>query len=411
MKLIDLQNKKILIIGAGIDGKATKRYLAEKLPGEHIDLVDQSDGINYLDRQDAYDVVVKSPGINPDFLHVPYTTSSNIFFANVKGMTIGVTGTKGKSTTSNLLYDILRAAGKKVHLVGNIGNPMLSELAISNTKDDIWVCELSSYMISDLAYSPHVSVFLNLFPEHMDYHGSVEDYYQAKLRVVAHARKKDFLIYNSSNERLVDLAKETKAKALPFVKKIPFPRGDIPILGEHNYDNVRAAVTVGEILEIDSEIMHTAVKQFKPLRHRLEQIGVYQGITFYDDAISTTPQSTIQAIKTLKNIGTVFLGGQNRGYDFSELADLIVKEEIPNIVLFPDSGESILQALKKRTKKMPNILKTDSNEIAVKFAYKYTKPDTICLMSPASPSYSIWKNFEARGDEFQKLVKAFSSRV
>lgn len=411
MTLTALKNKKILIIGAGRDGQATLLFLRQNLPGQTIDIVDQTQGPNYLSAQRDYEIVVKSPGVRPDVLSVPYTTPANIFFANVRGMTIGITGSKGKSTTASLVTAILQSSGRKAHLVGNIGIPMLSQLQITNTNSDIWICELSSFMTVDLNYSPHISVILNLFPEHMDYHGSISSYYEAKLHIVAHAGENDFFIYTPAFNLLSKLAKETKAQSIPLTKKLPFPKEDILLLGEHNFDNVRAAVTVAQMLHIDPQVIHDTVKKFRPLRHRLENIGTFNGIIFYDDAISTAPQSTMQAIKTLKNIGTLFLGGQDRGYDFTDLVDMIKSYEIPNIVLFPNSGEAILQVLKKRCKKLPNIFQTSSMDDAINFAYKYTRKGTICLLSTASPSYTLWKNFEEKGDEFRKKAKELAPRV
>ena len=407
MKIQELKNKKILIVGAGKEGNATLAFLRFYLPEEIIDIVDQNDGPDYLKKVNEYDVVIKSPGINPSVLIVKYTSASNIFFANVKGKTIGVTGTKGKSTTTSLIYSILHKAGLKAHLVGNIGNPMLSELLKTNQKDDIWVCELSSFMTGDLKYSPDISVILNLFPEHMDYHGNVKSYYEAKKNILTDATSEDYFIYNPEIPDLIALSQKTKAKAIPFIEVLPFDEGIIPLLGKHNVVNVKAAVTVAKILKVEDKDIETTVRNFKPLRHRLENIGTFHGITFYDDAISTTPESTIKAIEALKNIGTIFLGGQDRGYDFSELAKVIVEIKIPNLVLFPQSGDAILSALKEKTQELPNIYKTDNHKDAIVFAYKHTKPGTICLMSPASPSYSLWKNFEERGNEFQMLVKEY----
>lgn len=409
MKLETLENKKILIVGAGKEGKTTYAFLKDHFPKQIIDLVDQNDGSDYLQHIADYETVIKSPGIKPDILSVPYTTAANIFFGNVRGITIGVTGTKGKSTTATLIHTILQQAGKKSHLVGNIGNPMLEELSKTNDKEDIWVCELSSYQIADLQYSPHISVILNLFPEHMDYHGSIRNYYEAKKHLVVYATKEDFFVYNPKSDELSELASQTKAIEVPFVEALPFEEKIIPLLGKHNKENVKAAITVAGLFDIPSASIEAAVKKFKALPHRLEYVGTYNDIRFYDDAISTTPESTIKAIESLSHIGTIFLGGQDRGYDFSKLAKVLIKYTIPNIVVFPDSGKKIIESLREQTQNLPNILETTSMLEAVKFTYKSTKPGYICLHSPASPSYSLWKNFQERGDEFQKEVKNLAS--
>lgn len=411
MTIQELEGKKILIVGYAKEGKATEAFLKEKVPSAQIAVVDQSQGEDYLSRQTEFDLAIKSAGVHADLLKIPYTTATNIFFANVKGMTIGITGTKGKSTTTSLIYAILKQAGKKAHLVGNIGNPMLLELLISNTKEDVWVCELSSYQLSDIAYAPHIGVMVSLFPEHMDYHGGVEEYYQAKARLVAKMTENDYFVYNPDFEKLVEIARQTQAKSVPYVSVLPFPNTSIPLLGQHNRNNVRAAVTVGEILAVSEADMEEAVRNFHALPHRLQSVGVYKNITFVDDAISTTPESTLAALEAIPNVGTIMLGGQDRGYMFSDFVEKLKDLQIPNLVLFPESGTKIRKELEKQSEYHPRVLETTSMSEAVQFAYQNTSEGMVCLLSTASPSYSIWKNFEVKGDEFQKLVKEFGERA
>lgn len=408
MNITQLQNKKILIAGYGIEGKATHEFLKKFAPTSSIDIADKKDGPDYLTVQDSYDLVIKSPGIMKNLIYIPYTTATNIFFANTKGITIGVSGTKGKSTTSSLIFSILREAGLRVHLVGNIGNPMLSELQKEHGTEDIYVCELSSYQLDDIKYSPHISVLINFFPEHMNYHGSVEKYWNAKKRIVQFSKETDYFVYNPQFERLRKLLLETKAQSFPYVSDIPFPRSDIPLLGQHNVDNVRAALTVAGLFHINPEVSHRAVQSFKALPHRLENVGTYSDITFYDDAISTTPESTICAMNAIDKIGTIFLGGQDRGYDFRELIRIVHDKKIPSIVFFPDSGIKMSGLLNRSVKYNVNVLHTSDMEEAVKFAYKHTPKGTVCLLSTASPSYSIWKNFEEKGKLFQEFVHKYS---
>lgn len=407
MKLEELKDKKILILGYGIEGKATETFLRHHFPDTEIGVADQKDGPGYLERQKDYDVGIKSPGIRRELVTIPYTTATNIFFANAKGKTIGVTGSKGKSTTASLIYAILKEAGLKVHLVGNIGQSMLTEFLETNREDDIWVCELSSFQLSDIEYSPHISVILNLFPEHMDYHGGINSYYDAKKRILIRAGNTDYFVYNSAVHELHELANVTDAKAVPFVESLPFDKKNIHLLGRHNVDNIRAAVTVAQILHINERNIENAIRHFKPLTHRLQLVGTFKGITFYDDAIATIPQATIAAIETLQNIGTIMLGGSDRGYDFSDLVDTIMYRKISNIVLFPDTGEKIVDVLKSKTKKLPRILQTKSMEDAIKFVYEHTPEGSICLLSCASPSFSLWKNFEEKGDLFAHFVKKY----
>jgi UDP-N-acetylmuramoylalanine--D-glutamate ligase len=409
MNIQELANKKILVAGVGIEGQATLRFLKHYFPRTVIGTADQKDGPDYLDRQNTYDIVIKSPGIQKKLIHVPYTTATNIFFANVKGMTIGVTGTKGKSTTASLIYDILKKAGKRVQLGGNIGKPLLDELRLDNAPESIYVCELSSYQLDDIRYSPHISVFINFFPEHMNYHGTVENYFTAKKRIVEYATVKDYFVFNPSYPQLAQLAKETRAQLRPFIDVLPFPDIDIPLIGQHNKDNVRAAVTVGNILHIQPDMMKDAVKNFQSLPHRLQNIGTYNNVTFYDDAISTTPESTVRAIESFKKVGTILVGGQDRGYDFSRLVQAIIQYNIPNVIYFPESGNKIAALLKDK-KTSISLFPSNNMGDAVKLCYEYTPPGTVCLLSCASPSYSLWKNFEEKGNLFQQFVKKHSAQ-
>lgn len=410
MQLRDLENKKILLVGYGKEGKATEIFLRQTVPSAKVTIVDESQGVGYLSNQKAYDLAIVSPGIPARNIIIPFTTATNIFFGNVKGMTIGITGTKGKSTTTSLIYAILKQAGKKAHLVGNIGNPLLSELLLSNTEEDVWVCELSSYQLETIQYSPHIAVMVSLFPEHMNYHGSVEAYYAAKAQITLHQTAEDYFVYNADFEQLVELAKETKAKSVPYVGVLPFPNTSIPLLGQHNRDNVRAAVTVGEILGISEADMEEAVRNFHPLPHRLQSVGTYKGITFIDDAISTTPESTLAALAAIANIGTLMLGGLDRGYDFTQLVEALAEYNIPNVVLFPESGVTIRHMIEKYPGYHPRMLDAASMREAVDFAYQHTPQDMVCLLSTASPSYTLWKNFEEKGDEFQRIVKELGER-
>lgn len=409
MKIEELRDKKILLLGFGVEGRATLEFLNLFAPDSTVGTADQKEGPDYLEKQFLYDLVIRSPGVPKELIKKPYTTATNIFFANVKGKVIGVTGSKGKSTTASLIHDILLQALFKSRLCGNIGKPSLSSLMESNNPDDVYVAELSSFQLDDVEYSPHISLILNLFPEHLDYHGSVETYWEAKKRIVKHASTEDYYIYNPKYSALLELSKQTQAKAVPFTQELPFSPQVIPLLGEHNRENVLAATTLAQILNVPSEQIERAVRNFKSLPHRLENIGTFRNITFYDDALSTTPQSTIAAIKALPYIGTIFLGGSNRGYDFTELAKTLIEYKIPNIAVFPDSGSQILEALQGH-KRLPNILQTSSLEAAVEFAFQSGPPGSICLLSTASPSFSLWKNFEEKGEQFQYFVKKIGSQ-
>jgi UDP-N-acetylmuramoylalanine--D-glutamate ligase len=401
--------KNVLILGYGKEGEVSKKYIEKNYPGLKIGIADEKDGKNYLKKQNDFDIAVKTPGINKELVKIPYTTATNIFFGKIKELgnkTIGITGSKGKSTTTSLIYSILKEAGKNARILGNIGKPMLEALLEPIDKDEIFVLELSSYQLDDIEFSPDIAVVTNLFPEHMDYHKGIEKYYEAKKNIINFQNKDNIFICNFGDKRLKGWAKDARAKVVPFAEKNFLNGVSSPLIGEHNEENMSAAVAVARELGISDKIIKTAIEKFKPLPHRLEFVGEFKGIKFYDDAISTTPESTMMALRALSKVGTIFLGGQERGYSFSELEKMVKKCGIKNIVLFPETGKKII-----KSRKGLNILETKSMKEAVKFAYKYTKEGEICLLSCASPSYSLWKNFEEKGDQFKTWIKYFNEKT
>ena len=376
-----------LILGYGKEGKVTEQFLKRYYQHLRIGIADADMGGRYLDEQERYDLAVKTPGIPKSKVAIPYVTATNIFFSQNTNFTIGVTGSKGKSTTASLIAAILKESGKKVRLLGNIGTPMLEVLLTDVDPDEIFVIELSSYMLDDIEYSPDIAVLLSLFPDHMDYHGGVEPYYAAKRRIFQFQKPGDIGIEG------------------PVAEPLPLDRSELTLLGDHNFQNVQAAVRVARLCGVQDDAIACALRNFKPLPHRLEHIGTFRGIDFYDDAISTTPESTIAALRALGTVDTIFLGGSDRGYDFHALERTLREFGIRNIVLFPESGERVLSS-----REGFDILETKNMEEAVDFAFKNTASGKICLLSTASPSYSLWKNFEAKGDEFARCVRAIGMK-
>ena len=398
--------ESVLILGYGKEGEISKKYIKKEYPNLKIGIADKENDRYYLKKQQEYDLAIKTPGIRKDLVNIPYTTATNMFFSRIQELgnkTIGITGSKGKSTTTSLIYSILKEAGKNVKILGNIGNPMLKVFLSPITKDEIFVIELSSYQLDDIEFSPDIAVITNLFPEHMDYHAGIANYYGAKKNIIKFQNKKNIFIYNQKNKELCSWAKTARGKTVSFAEKNQLEDIKTSLIGEHNKENMEAAIIVAKEFNISDNMIKKAIEKFKPLPHRLEFVGEFNNIRFYDDAISTTPESTIMAIESLKNVDTIFLGGKDRGYDFLQLEKIIKKYRISNVVLFPDSGKRI------KTKGL-NILNTKNMEAAVRFAYKYTRPGKSCLLSCASPSYSLWKNFEEKGDEFKSAVKRFSRK-
>lgn len=392
--------KNALLLGYGKEGEITQRYLKKYYPSLALTVADQAQNPHYLKQQDKAEFAIRTPGLPKQNLTIPYTTATNIFFAHTQNLTIGVTGSKGKSTTASVVAHLFNAGGYDAELLGNIGKPMLEALLKPAPEDRIYVLELSSYQLDDCTYSPNIALVTNLFPEHMTYHGGIAPYYDAKKNIFLHQTLTDLFVFNPRHLLLKKWAKEAPGQIEPFSSwKPPFT----PLLGEHNQSNVSAAVAIADLFKVPRKTLAAALRDFKALPHRLENVGTFKGITFYDDAISTSPESTLEAIKALTPlapIGTIFLGGEDRGYDFTVLEKALRRHKIKNLVLFPDTGARILTSHKGF-----KILKTTSMKEAVEFAFQNTPKGQLCLLSTASPSYSLWKNFEEKGDDFQSQIR------
>ena len=392
MIIENLKNKKVLLVGYGADGKATEAYLRKRISDINLTIVDEKkDGLEYLKNQKEYELAIVSPGIPKRLLLIPWESSTNIFFEECKGTVIGITGTKGKSTTSKLIYEILKAAAKPVFLTGNIGIPLLKTLDESNNKEDIFVAELSSYQLENCHYSPPIAVVTSLFPDHAPHHGILDKYFAAKQNIVVYQKVGDHYFYPATDTVLSGWITKAEKHA---------------IAGSYIGLNMTLATEVARQLKIPQNVIDSAVKSFKPLPHRLEYVGEFKGIKFYDDGAATIPEATISAISALKNIGTLLVGGQNRDYRFDRLAETIRFAEIKNIVLFPETGALI----KKELTSSFNFFETRSMKEAVQWAYEHTPKGSICLLSTASTSYNLWKNFSEKGNEFQKWVKTLGLR-
>lgn len=420
MKISELaQHEKILLLGYGREGKATENFLKSTCPHLQLEIADESSDPQAFNRQSAFALAIKSPGVPKRKVQIPYTTATNIFFANLEhyfpnAKTIGVTGSKGKSTTSSLIAHIIAHSQLPVCLAGNIGRPMLGELLLPHAYNTTFVLELSSYMLEDIYSAPDIAVFLNIFPEHLDYHQGLEPYITAKMRIQAHAKPNNFLVYDPSQPLLCELAQRTAAKTIPWRAEQPLSLSETKLSGEHNLRNIKAAFAATSLLGIPDQAILEAVRTFSPLPHRLQYVATVSGIKFFDDAIASAPEPTIEALKTLGNVDTLFLGGSDRGVDFTTLVDAIAQSPIRNLVFFPESGQRIRNRLQERyPTKSYNELFTDNMTNAVEFAFGHTAPDSICLLSTASPSYSLWKDFEAKGEAYQQCIfkKAHPEKV
>ena len=406
--------KKVAILGYGLEGQDAEKYF--KSLGESITILDRKFDENYLNNLNSFDIVVRSPGVYkflPEIIKaekegVEVTSSIKIFFDNCPAKIIGVTGTKGKGTTSTLIYGILKNAGKDVYLVGNIGKPYL-ELLPKLTKDSFVVMELSSFQLIDLTKSPHVAVVLNITLDHMDWHKDKEEYVNAKKNIVKHQTKNDFAVINSEYEVPNSFSKLTKGKVVFFSKeKLESKYKDKLLLrGEHNLENIAAAVLVVKALRINENIILKTVKNFKGLEHRLELVKEINGVTFYNDSFATGPQPTIAAIKSFTEQETIILGGSEKGLDYEELGREITKaRNIKTAIIIGDIGYKIIAALKKAKYRGAIVnLKKSSMQKIVKNAYRNTSLGGVVLLSPAAASFDMFANYKDRGNQFKEAVQ------
>lgn len=433
--LESFKGKKILILGFGREGKSTLNFLRKWVKDIKIGVADKAVvkiddssvtkhfGPDYLKYISNYDIVFKTPGIpgklpeikNAKRLGILFTSQTKLFLHACGGQTIGVTGTKGKSTTASLVYHILSEVGMDSVLLGNIGKPCLDYLEADFGKGKYFVFELSSHQLADIDRSPHIAVLLNIFREHLDYYRSFKEYFEAKANITKFQNKNDFFIFNSADRQISDLALSTKAKTLSFLKwnkdfENIIAKKKIPLAGLHNLNNVMAAILVAKVLKIPSLKIGTALENFRPLTHRLETVAIKNGITFVDDTLATIPEATIAAIEAFgDNIGTIILGGSDRGQDFKELAEAILSHKISGVILFPTTGKRIWDEITKvsRGKSLPKHFFVNSMREAVEKSFENTPKGAVCLLSSASPSFSLFKNYEDKSKQFVKAIEDY----
>jgi len=448
MKSADLRNRRVAIWGYGKEGKATLNYL--RAIASELQLAVLSDAPIQESEQVAlkrigvecfagsrlpaklcdYDIVIKSPGISlyrgevADATRkgVTFTSSTNIWLAdNPTVKTICVTGSKGKSTTSSLIFHILKESGYSVALAGNIGKPLI-ELDCVGQRMEYVVVEISSYQAADLTGTPSVAVVLNLFEEHLDWHGTVGQYHQDKMNIVRRVR--DGLAVLNNKSVAIKSFVPTEMSPIYFnhedgfhcddagifeAQRLIVERRKIKLRGEHNLSNMCAAMSVGKALGIDTDAMALAVCSFEPLSHRMEQIGTRNGISYVDDSISTIPESTIAALQGLRGREiTLLVGGYDRGVNYSVLAEYLCANPICAVIAMPSNGERIIAEIRREQQRRPRtemrVVNAKSLEEALVLSRRLTPSGGTVLLSPAASSYDKYANFEERADLFRKLA-------
>lgn len=452
--------KKVAIVGFGREGRSALSYfralgdtctifyyvnpklasidiLAEVPPD--VDTIEISKDTDFSGLLDNYDVVIRSADLLAHNIHTSAPISSNTieFFQQCAAPIVGVTGTKGKGTTSTLVARLLEAAGKNVYLLGNIGSSPLDSLN-SISADDWVVFELSSYQLSDLTISPHVAVHLMLEPDHLDVHTDMDEYANAKANIFAYQKPNDIAVYYQAST----YAAAAVAKSLAKIK-VPFDRNstdkfavrvkegvilineykianvdDIQLVGSHMTDNVCAAIAAylpicypeivsgnvsGDVLENVQMTVKNVLQNFMGLPHRLQIIAKKHGITYVDDSISTNPSTAIAAIHAFAEPKILILGGSDKGNNFDELARAIRLSNIKKVILLGEMAERIQTSLTAES--YTDILHANNLDSAVIMAAKVADSGDVVVLSPACASFDMFSSYTERGDIFTKSVE------
>ena len=464
-----IKDKSVLILGFGREGQSTLKAFLKAGSAKKITIADQKAlslemevfadaayadynlqsidfccGPQYQDFCDDYDLVMKSPGIvlkkDISMYETEILSQMQLFFEYYRDRIIGITGTKGKSTTTTLLHHILKESGRPAILAGNIGIPVF-DILHEVTNESIFVIELSCHQLEYMTISPKWGILLNIYEEHLDHYGTLEKYIASKEKIYENQKDGDYLFVNpdvkpetgrcSANIKLVDI-KHIKPdcniesdKGVDIILNMPsdsdqmlpvisyqnrqceIPTTEISLLGEHNYLDIAYVYGVCCELGIDDEEFVKGLQSYVPLPHRLQYIGTVNGVAYYDDSISTIDETTIQALNTIKNADTVLIGGMDRGISYVNLERYLADSKVAHIILMEDTGKRIYEEIQSD---YPDFLHkerlfvVDHLEDAVSLAKQITKKGGSCILSPAAASYGIFKNFEERGDVFAQLV-------
>lgn len=456
MKLTDLQNKLVAVLGFGLEGKATTQYLLRhgikpvlfdhkawsewtaEAQNEITQLgVNFIFGPDYLKELSGFDVIFRSPGINLTEVQSQIGTDKKTiitsqtiwFFENSPAKIVGITGTKGKGTTASLIYEMLvknsHATKSSIYLTGNIGKIQPFEILDNLTSADWIVYELSSFQLQDLKQSPHIGVVLMTTSEHLDYHKDQSEYIEAKSAIVKYQNMEDFAVINADYENSRKIGQLGPGKKLFFSRQsmqgdccvknktlvlkdsdFNFDLKELGLVGEHNYENACAAVLAARAAGCDHNSIKSVLKEFKGLEHRLEFVTEKHGIKFYNDSFSTTPETAIAAINAFTGPEILILGGSSKNSDFKELAATVIKSKnIKALILVGKEGEVIQNSINAYGSFLGQVEIGASNmeEIFIQIK-KLAQSGDIVLLSPACASFGMFENYKDRGNQFKKFA-------
>ncbi|HDT11645.1 MAG TPA: UDP-N-acetylmuramoyl-L-alanine--D-glutamate ligase [bacterium] len=450
---MNLKGKKVLVVGFGKTGEALCDFLltckARVTVSEIRDNEDLSkriipwrkrgitfeSGSHELKTFLGSDIIVTSPGV-PPLPHfreaktkgIQVISEIELAYRFLHGKIIGITGSNGKSTTTTLIHKILKEAGLSSKIAGNIGHPLISFVEESR-EDDWYVTELSSFQLEHIInFQAAISVFLNLSPDHLDWHSSFDDYFRAKTKLITAQKSDDFAVLNRDDPKIWSLSTSGNFNVFPFSRKQTLTYGcylekdriilageksrklmkvtDIPLKGSHNQENVMAAAGVAHVLNIPLNSIKKSVLNFKALEHRLEKVLTLKGIEFFNDSKATNVDAAITALKSFNQKLILILGGRDKGGDFTTLKDL-VRNKVKKIILIGEAAPLIRKALNK-TVPMED---AGSLQGAVEQGFKAASPGDVVLLAPACTSFDMFRNFEERGHIFKHTVFALKEKI
>ena len=429
---------KIALLGYGKQGQAAYEYW--RSPENQMTVCDQNEsldlpqditkqlGKDYLKNLDQFDLIVRSPSIHPKDIEEAnspnildkVTTVTNEFFKVCPSKNIiGVTGTKGKGTTSTLLTQMLEALGRRVHLGGNIGTPPLDMLKAGIQPDDWVVLELANFQLIDLKFAPRIAICLMVVPEHLDWHSDVNEYIAAKQRLFIHQTLDDIAIYYAKNENSKKIAEVSKGKKITYfaepgaivqddqikIADQTICRTDeLKLLGKHNWQNVCAAITAVWQISQDVAALKSVLTSFTGLPHRLEFVRDLEGVDYYDDSFGTTPETAIVAIEAFEPPKVVILGGSDKGATYDQLSDIVKRNNVRAVVIIGDTGPTIASVL--RQDDYTNVVEGGSTmpEI-VNAARAQAQTGDVVLLSTGCASFGLFQNYQDRGEQFKQAVQ------
>lgn len=449
-----IRGKKVAIIGLGVSNIPLIDYFynlgasvaffdkrpVEKLDKEAVQKIHNYNfdlylGENNLENLKGFSIIFRSPSCRPDTSEIidevrkgaVLTSEIEMLMQTCPATIIGITGSDGKTTTTSLIYEIIKQSGKKCYLGGNIGFPLFTKVR-EMTPEDVVVLELSSFQLMDMQISPHIAVITNISPNHLDIHKSYEEYIEAKKNIFKSQNKNDILVINYDNEITKEFKNEANGKVIYFSRKTKLDDGiiyddekikeckdkvrrhilnvkDIHLRGVHNYENVCAAIAATASL-VEPKVQAKAIQNFKGVAHRLEFVREIDGVKWYNDSIGTSPTRTIAGLNSFDEKIVLIAGGYDKHLDYTPIAKPIV-ENVSKLILMGATAEKIEKVvrdeLEAQGKDMPIYHCSSLNEVVNK-AKEIATPDEIVLFSPASASFDLFKNFEERGNLFKELV-------